>query len=100
MSKGKTKVTVRLVGVFRVLSGRSRVIVRLAEGATVSSLVQELVKSFPAEFGDALVDPVLGEPQPNALILVNGREVGVLEGVETVVGDGDEVVFVPVAHGG
>jgi MoaD family protein len=100
MLKGKAEVTVRLVGVFRVLSGRSRVMVRLDEGATVGNLVQELVESFPSEFEDTLVDPVLGEPQPNALILVNGREVGVLDGVGTVVADGDEVVFLPVTHGG
>ena len=93
-------VRVKLVGVFRVLSGRSRVMVRLSEGATVGDVVQKLVESFPPEFGDALVDPVLGEPQPNALILVNGREVSVLGGVGTMVGDGDEVVFVPVTHGG
>ena len=93
-------VRVKLVGVFRVLSGRSWVMVRLSEDATVGDVVQRLVESFPAEFGDALVDPVLGAPQPNALILVNGKEIGVLDGVETVVGDGDEVVFVPVAHGG
>ncbi len=93
-------VRVKLVGVFRVLSGRSRVVVTLGEDATVGDVVQRLVESFPAEFRDALVDPVLGEPQPNALILVNGKEIGVLDGVETVIGDGDEVVFVPVAHGG
>ena len=93
-------VRVKLVGSFRVLSGKSRVMVRLGAGATVKDVVQKLVESFPVEFGDALVDPVLGEPQPNALILVNGREVGVLDGVGTVVRDGDEVVFVPVAHGG
>ncbi|MFQ6064587.1 MAG: MoaD/ThiS family protein [Candidatus Bathyarchaeia archaeon] len=100
MLKGKVEVTVRLVGVFRVLSGKSQVTVGLAERATVGDIVQKLVVSFPAEFGSALVDPVLGEPQPNALILVNGKEIGVLDGVETVVGHGDEVVFVPVAHGG
>ena len=93
-------VRVKLVGGFRVLSGRSRVVVRLGDGATVGDVVQRLVDSFPAEFGRALVDPVLGEPQPNALILVNGREISVLDGVGTVVGDGDEVVFVPVTHGG
>lgn len=93
-------VRVKLVGVFRVLSGKSRVMVRLGEGATIGDVVQKLVESFPPEFGEALVDPVLGEPQPNALILVNGREVSVIDGVGTVVGDGDEVVFVPVTHGG
>jgi molybdopterin converting factor small subunit len=34
------------------------------------------------------------------LVLVNGREISVLNGLETRVKDEDEVVFVPVVHGG
>jgi MoaD family protein len=93
-------VRVKLLGSFRVSSGRSRVTVKLGDGATVGNVVEKLVESFPPEFKKALVDPVLHEPLPNALILVNGKEVGILDGVGTVVGDGDEVVFVPVTHGG
>ena len=33
-------------------------------------------------------------------MLVNGREISVLNGLETRVNDEDEVVFVPVVHGG
>lgn len=90
----------KLLGVFQVFSGNRWVSVKLSEGATVGDVIQRLVESFAPEFKEALVDPVLHEPWPNALILVNGKEVNVLEGVGTVVGDGDEVVFVPVTHGG
>jgi molybdopterin converting factor small subunit len=31
---------------------------------------------------------------------VNGREISVLNGLDTILKDGDEVVFVPVVHGG
>jgi molybdopterin converting factor small subunit len=34
------------------------------------------------------------------LVLVNGREISVLDGFETTLNDNDEVVFVPVMHGG
>jgi len=91
---------VKLLGGFRVSSGRSRVRIELGEGATVGDVVEKLVESSPPEFKKALIDPVLHEPWPKALILVNGREIGVLDGVGTAVGDGDEVVFVPVTHGG
>jgi len=94
------RVRVTLVGVFGGLSGRRRVRLELGEGATVGDVVKKLIAAFPPGFKAALVDPVLGEPGPNALILVNGREVGVLEGVATVVGDGDAVVFVPLTHTG
>ena len=92
--------SVKLLGVFGVLSGRRRVRLELGEDATVGDVVKKLVAAFPPGFKAALVDPVLGEPGPRALILVNGREVGVLDGVGTVVEDGDEVVLVPVTHTG
>jgi len=47
-----------------------------------------------------LVDPDLKDPRPNTLILVNGKEISVLNGLETILRDGDEVVFIPVLHAG
>jgi molybdopterin converting factor small subunit len=47
-----------------------------------------------------LIDEQLSEPKPNALMLVNGKEISVLNGLETQLGDGDEIVLVPVIHGG
>jgi molybdopterin converting factor small subunit len=48
----------------------------------------------------SLLDERLDKPAPNALILVNGREISVLGGLDTMIEDGDEVTFVPVVHGG
>jgi len=48
----------------------------------------------------SLIDQQLEDPRPNALILVNGREISVLNGLETNLKDGDEIVLVPVVHGG
>ncbi len=63
-------------------------------------MIQKLVEAFSPEFKDALIDPELKDPRPNALILVNGKEISVLEGLETEVNKGDEIVLVPVSHGG
>ena len=61
--------------------------------------MNELGKEVP-ELKRSLIDPHLEDPRPNALIIVNGREIGVLAGLETKLKDGDEVVFIPVIHGG
>lgn len=45
-------------------------------------------------------DQPLSDSRSNTLILVNGREISVLNGLETTLNDGDEVVFIPVVHGG
>ncbi len=62
-------------------------------------LVKTISKKTP-ELRRNLLDEHLQEPKPNALILVNGKEISVLEGLATKLKDGDEVVFVPVVHGG
>jgi MoaD family protein len=94
-------VKVRLIGIFRVLSGKSRFPVELEEEpAIVKKVIQKLVETFSPEFKETLVDPELKDPRPNALILVNGKDISVLEGLETEVKKGDEIVIVPVSHGG
>jgi molybdopterin synthase sulfur carrier subunit len=92
-------VTVKFVGALRHFSGAGELELGCSECGSVGELVNELVKQVP-EIERSLIDRQLEDPRPNALILVNGREVGVLGGLETKLRDGDEVVFVPVVHGG
>ena len=94
------EIEVKFLGVFRQFSGRNHVLVKLKEPATVREVIQKLTESFSSEFKRALVDPELEDPRPNALILVNGKEISVLRGLETMVNDGEEIVLVPVSHGG
>ena len=93
-------VEVKFLGVFRQFSGRNHVLVKLEEPSTVRKVIQKLTEAFSSEFERGLVDPELEDPRPNALILVNGKEINVLQGLETKVKDGDEIVLVPVSPGG
>lgn len=93
-------VEVEFLGVFRKFSERTHVLVKLEKPATVRKAVQKLIEAFSSELKRALVDPELEDPRPNALILVNGKEISVLQGLDTEVKDGDEIVLVPVSHGG
>jgi len=63
-------------------------------------VIHKITETFSPEFKRTLVDPELNDPRPNALILVNGKEISVLEGLETEVNKGDDVVIIPVSHGG
>jgi molybdopterin converting factor small subunit len=58
----------------------------------ISEEMPELKRTFS--------DQELNDSRSNSLILVNGREISVLNGFETKLNDGDEIVFVPVVHGG
>ena len=93
-------VKVKLLGVFRELSGRSQLSVELDEPAVMRKLVKKLAESFSLRFKQALVDPELDASRSNMLILVNGREISVLHGLDTEICDGDDVVLIPVSHRG
>jgi molybdopterin converting factor small subunit len=93
-------VEVRFLGIFQRLSGKKRFKLKLEEPATVRKVVMNLTETFSSEFKQVLVDSQLGDPRPNALILVGGKEVSVLQGLETEVRDSEEIVLVPVVHGG
>lgn len=92
-------VTLKFVGALRHASGAETLALNCKKGVSLMDLVNELSKEVPA-LRRSLLDEQLEQPKPNALILVNGREISVLNGLETKVKDGDEVVFIPVVHGG
>jgi molybdopterin converting factor small subunit len=97
--KSGMAITVRFVGSFRGVSAEDAIILRFRGSVSLKVLVSKVVEQLP-RLKSALVDPASGEPRRNMLVLVNGREIGVLNGLETAVVDEDEVVFVPVMHGG
>jgi len=92
-------ITVRLIGAFRSLSGKSKLTITFEEIVPLREAIQKIVKEQP-KIKRALIDPELEDPRPNTLILVNGKEISVLNGLDTMLEDEDEVVFVPVVHGG
>jgi molybdopterin synthase sulfur carrier subunit len=93
-------VNIKLIGVFRELSKKNQFPLKLEEPAVVKKVIHRLTETFSPKFKQALIDPDLNDPRPNTLILVNGKEINVLDGLETKLNKGDEVVIVPVSHGG
>lgn len=92
-------VHLKFVGSFRGVSGTDAINLRCKDPVSMRTIVQKIVEKLPS-MRFSMFDPVSGEPRRNMLALVNGQEIGVLDGLETVVEDGDEVVFIPVIHGG
>ncbi len=94
-------VSIRFLGVFRTAAGTDKIAQPIREISTVGRLVQEAVRTLGRpRLGELLMDQELNDPRPNALVLLNGREIGTLSGLETAVKHGDEIVLLPIAHGG
>jgi len=92
-------ITVKFIGSFRSISGKDKLALKFESSTPLRWIIKRMVKELP-ELKRALIDPELQEPKTSMLILVNGKEVSVLNGMETMIKDEDEVVFVPVMHGG
>ncbi|MEM2105182.1 MAG: MoaD/ThiS family protein [Candidatus Bathyarchaeia archaeon] len=92
-------VTFKFVGAFRSLAGKEKQTLRIGEAVLLREALRKIMEKEKL-LKKALIDPELEDPRPNALILVNGKEISVLNGLDTVLTDGDEVVLIPVIHGG
>ena len=92
-------ITLKFIGALRHALGNEKIALDCTAGASLMDLLNAVTKELPA-LRRSLLDEQLEEPKPNALILVNGKEISVLNGLETKLKDGDEIVFVPVVHGG
>jgi len=92
-------ITIRFIGSFRSFSGKNRLVINLKRKTRLKDIIEEIVEKHPKLKG-ALIGPWLDRFGTNALILVNGNEISVLDGLATTLKNGDEVVFVPVLHGG
>jgi MoaD family protein len=91
--------TVKFVGALRHVSGTGELALSCKSRVVLRELISEIIKELP-KLKQSLINPQLEDPRPNALILVNGREISVLDGLETKLKHGDEVVLVPFVHGG
>jgi MoaD family protein len=91
--------TVKFVGALRHLSGKTQFTMDFQDGISIMVLLDKISQEFP-ELKRTFGDQELNDSRSNSLILVNGREISVLKGYETKLCDGDEIVFVPVVHGG
>ncbi|MCW4042602.1 MAG: MoaD family protein [Candidatus Bathyarchaeota archaeon] len=93
------EVTVKFIGSFRTISSKSKLTIKYRDMPNVKKAVEKIVEELPKLKG-ALIDADLQDPRPNTLILLNGREISILNGLETLLKNGDEIVFVPISHGG
>ena len=91
--------TIKFIGALRHLSGKIQFTIAFQEDISIKELVNEISQELP-ELKHTFSDQELNDSRSNSLVLVNGREISVLNGYETKLKDGDEIVFVPVVHGG
>jgi molybdopterin synthase sulfur carrier subunit len=68
-----------------------------AQGSTVAEVIDDLVERYPPLAGQLLQD---GELAPFVNVYLGGEDVRTREGLETAVGDGDQLILLPAMAGG
>ena len=72
----------------------------LPDGATVGDFLAYLSERWGDELSGRLFDPDSGAVLPYVRIMVNGQMIQFLEGMETPLAEGDEVLILPPVSGG
>jgi molybdopterin converting factor small subunit len=87
------RVRIRFLGSLRPVNASGEIEVALPANSKMIDLIDSISNDYP----EAAV--TLGNPARN-LIMLDGIEIGNMEGLETSISNGSEVVVVPVTHGG
>jgi len=94
-------VKVRLVGALKRLAGKPEIHIATCGSLTVTETIRMLCRKVAsAEFERAVVDPDSKAVGPHIIVLVNDRDVSVLQGSRTEIGKSDVLTLVPITHGG
>ena len=88
------RVMVRLLGSLRPLKVCGGIEMELLADSKIITLIEELSRLYP-EIASSLHNSSI-----NNLIMLDGVEIGNLNGLGTPLTEGSKVVLVPVTHGG
>jgi molybdopterin converting factor small subunit len=83
-------IRIRFYGVFRTAAKMNELDLDVEGSATVKSVITQLVSQERFEdLMHLLLDNGASDPRPNALIMVSGREINTLIGLETELTEND-----------
>lgn len=80
--------------------GQRELEISLKEGKTVKDLVDWMVETWGEKLSVHLFQPGTDQLLPHIRLMVNGRDIKFLNGMETAFQDGDEFLMLPLVAGG
>ena len=83
----------------KILGGRELEI-SLPPGSTVKDLISWMINKWGDTLSPHLLKPGSDSVLPHIRLMINGRSIEFLNGMETVLQDGDEFLMLPLVAGG
>ena len=87
------RVRIRFLGSLRPSNAPREIEIELPVNSKIINLIYSISNDYP-EVAVTIRNPA------RSLIMLDGIEVGNIEGLETSISNGSEIVLVPVTHGG
>jgi molybdopterin synthase sulfur carrier subunit len=94
------KVRVHTILTLQEVIGRREVELDLPQGTTLKELLSHMVGVWGEKLSERLFKAGTEELLPRIRVMVNGRDVQFVQGLETVLQDGDQVHLFPPVSGG
>ena len=94
-------VKVKLLGSLISYAQTSEIRLNTPHSMTIIDLIDRIGEDVKGQkLIKMILDPELNDPRPNTIILINDKEIGVLEGLNSTVKADDVITLLPVVHGG
>ncbi len=94
------KITLHTILGLKQVIGQRLTEVDLPDGSTVEDLLTYMRERWGDKLSTRLFDPASGAVLPYVRIMVNGQAIHFLEGMETPLKEGDEILILPPVSGG
>jgi len=94
------KIKVYTIMELKKILGQREFELSVAEGSTVKDLLSLMINKWGDQLSTHLYKPGTDSVLPHIRLMVNGRAIEFLKGVETVLQDGDEFLMLPLVTGG
>jgi molybdopterin synthase sulfur carrier subunit len=93
-------VKVRTILTLKTIMGSGEIELPVADGSTLGQLIVTLVNRYGDDLTSQLYEPNSKNLRSYIRLMVNGRDIAFLNGMETVLRNGDEVLILPPVSGG
>jgi len=93
-------VKIRTILALKTIMGSGEIELSFPEGSTLGQLIKALVNRWGDDLASQLYEPNSENLRSYIRLMVNGRDIAFLEGMETVLRNGDEVLILPPVSGG